>query len=61
VILKTGRGQHRKYLAHAFTEHGAIMAASILNSNKAIEMSLIVVRDFVQLWEMLSTNKELAA
>src|SRR5436309_6020772 len=32
VTLKTGRGQHRKYLPYAFTEHGAIMAANVLNS-----------------------------
>ena len=32
ATLKTGRGQHRKYLPYAFTEHGAFMAASVLNS-----------------------------
>ena len=32
VTLKIGRGQHRKYLSYAFTEHGAIMAATILNT-----------------------------
>jgi hypothetical protein len=49
ATLKTGRGQHRKYLPYAFTEHGAIMAATILNSPRAIEMSVYVVRAFVQL------------
>ncbi|MCR4302593.1 MAG: ORF6N domain-containing protein [Sulfuricaulis sp.] len=38
VTLKTIRGQHRKYLPYVFTEHGAIMAASVLNSPRAIEM-----------------------
>ncbi len=38
ATLKTGRGQHRKYLPNAFTEHGAIMAATILNSPRAIEV-----------------------
>lgn len=61
VILKTGRGQHRKYPPYAFTEHGAIMAATVLNSPRAVEMSVFVVRAFVQLREMLSTHKELAA
>ena len=60
ATLKTGRGQHRKYLPYAFTEHGAIMAATILSSPRAIEMSVYVVRAFVQLREMLASNKELA-
>lgn len=57
---KMGRGG-RRYAPYAFTEHGAIMAATILNSPKAVEMSVFVVRAFVQLREMLSTRKELAA
>lgn len=48
-------------LPYAFTEHGAIMAATILNSPRAIEMSVYVVRAFVHLREMIATNKELAA
>ncbi len=59
ATLKQERGQHRKYLPYTFTEHGAIMAATILNSPKAIEMSVFVVRAFVKLREILSTNKEL--
>jgi hypothetical protein len=43
-----GRGG-RRYLPHAFTEHGAIMAATILNSKRAIDMSIFVVRAFVQM------------
>jgi hypothetical protein len=35
ATLKTGRGQHRKYQPYAFTEHGAFMAASVLNSPRA--------------------------
>jgi hypothetical protein len=49
----------RRYLPFAFTEHGAIMAASVLNSPRAVEMSVFVVRAFVRLREMLATNKEL--
>jgi hypothetical protein len=37
--LKTGRGQHRKYLPYVFTEHGAIMAANVLNSARAVQMN----------------------
>src|SRR5688572_33014680 len=47
VILKTGRGRHRKYLPVAFTEHGAVMAATILNSPQAVHMSILVVRAFI--------------
>ncbi len=60
ATLKSGRGQHRKYLPYAFTEHGAIMAATILNSPRAVEMSVYVVRAFVHLRELLSSNRELA-
>jgi len=49
-----------KTLPYAFTEHGAIMAASILNAPRAIEASIFVVRAFVKLREMLATHKELA-
>jgi phage regulator Rha-like protein len=58
--LEAGRGQHRKYLPLAFTEHGALMAANVLSSRRAIEASLFVVRAFVQLREVLATHKELA-
>jgi hypothetical protein len=53
-----GRGG-RRYLPFVFTEHGAIMAATILNSPRAIEVSVYVVRAFVGLREMLSGHKEL--
>jgi len=45
---------------YAFTEHGAIMAASVLNTPHAIEASIFVVRAFVKFREMLTTHKELA-
>jgi hypothetical protein len=60
ATLKIGRGQHRKYLPYAFTEHGAIMAATILNSPRATEVSVYVVRAFVRLREVLASNVELA-
>ena len=59
VILK--RGQNVKYLPYAFTEHGAIMAANVLNSPHAVQMSVFVVRAFVRLRHMITTHKELAA
>jgi len=50
----------RRYLPNAFTEHGALMAATILNSPRAVEVSIFVVRAFVRLREMVAANKELA-
>ena len=61
ATLKSGRGQHRKYRPYAFTEHGAIMAATLLNSPRATALSVYVVRAFVELRGMLSSNRELAA
>jgi hypothetical protein len=60
VILNPGRGQNIKYLPYAFTEHGAIQAANILSSPRAVEMGVYVVRAFVKLRELLSSNRELA-
>ena len=50
-----------KTLPYAFTEHGALMVATVLNTRRAVEISLYVVRAFVKLREMLASNKELAA
>src|ERR1044072_5433458 len=47
----------RRYLPHAFTEHGAIMAATVLNSRRAVEMSVFVVRAFVQMRQSLVVNQ----
>jgi hypothetical protein len=54
-----GRGG-RRYAPYAFTEHGAIMAATVLNSERAVEMSVFVVRAFVRLREVLATSQQLA-
>jgi ORF6N domain len=51
----------RRYLPNAFTEHGAIMAASVLNSRRAVEMSIFVVRAFVQMREALLVNQKVVA
>jgi len=57
VTLK--RGQNIKYLPHVFTEHGAIMAATVLNSPEAIQMSVFVVRAFIKMREALISRSEL--
>ena len=54
------RGAHRKYLPLVFTEHGAIMAANVLNSERAVEMSVAVVRAFVKLRRMALSVEGLA-
>jgi len=51
----------KRKLPTAFTEHGALMAASVLNSPKAVEMSILVVRAFVRFRRILATNRQLAA
>ena len=58
----TGSQKHRdpRFPPYAFTEHGAIMAATILNSPHAVEMSVYVVRAFVRLRELLASNTALA-
>src|SRR5690349_13900684 len=60
VTLRSGHGQHRKYLPLAFTEHGAIMAATVLNSPRAVQMSLYVVRAFVKARELVDSHAGLA-
>jgi hypothetical protein len=60
ATLKTGRGQHRKYLPYAFTEHGALMAAIVLNSQVAVQVSIHIVRAFVRLCQLLATHAQLA-
>lgn len=60
ATLKNGRGYNVKYLPRVFTEHGAIQAANILNSPRAVLMGIHVVRAFVQLRDLLTSNQKLA-
>ena len=59
AISKIGRGG-RRFLPYVFTEHGALMAANVLKSEKAIEASIYVVRAFAKLREMIASHKDLA-
>jgi len=59
VTSKPGRGG-RRYLPYVFTEQGVAMLSSVLNSERAIEVNIAIMRAFVKLREMLSSNKELA-
>ena len=54
--LKPGRGQHRKYPTFAFTEYGALMACSVLNTPRAVAMSIYIIRAFVKMREEHAAN-----
>ena len=60
ATLKLGQGQHRKYFPYAFTEHGVAMLSSVLNSDRAIEVNITIMRTFSKLREILATHKDLA-
>ena len=60
VILNVGRGSNVKHAPLAFTEHGSIMAATVLNSSRAVQMTVFVVRAFVKMRESLLVNAVLA-
>ncbi|HEX3905858.1 MAG TPA: ORF6N domain-containing protein [Polyangia bacterium] len=61
VILKRGRGSHRKYLPFAFTEQGVAMLSSVLRSPRAVQVNIEIMRAFVRLRQLLQSNTELAA
>jgi hypothetical protein len=50
----------RRYLPYAFTEHGVAMLSSVLNSDRAVQMNILIIRAFVKLRELLATHKDLA-
>lgn len=60
VTLAKGRGRYTKYAPLAFTELGVAMLSSVLNSDRAVQMNIVIMRAFVRLRELLATNKELA-
>src|SRR5882672_7575224 len=57
--LKTGRGQHSKYLPYAFTEQGVAMLSGVLNSDKAINMNIAIMRAFVEVRKVLLMQNDL--
>jgi hypothetical protein len=59
ATLDVGRGRFMKYSPYAFTEHGAVQAANLLNSSHAIAMGIYVVRVFVQFRQLSSSHEEL--
>jgi len=59
TLEPAGRGQHRKYLPYVFTEQGVAMLSSVLNSKRAIEVNIAIMRAFVKLRQMLESNEQL--
>ena len=59
VTLKPGRGKHRKYQPYVFTEQGVAMLSSVLNSDRAVQVNITIMRAFVKLREMIASHKEL--
>ena len=59
VTSNAGRGG-RRYLPYALTEHGVAMLSAVLNSERAVQMSILIVRAFIKLREVLATNRDLA-
>ena len=55
-----GRGG-RRYFPYAFTEHGVAMLSSVLNSDRSVQMNILIIRAFVKMRELLATHKALAA
>jgi hypothetical protein len=60
VTLEKGRGRYSKYAPLAFTEHGVAMLSSVLKSDRAAQMNVIIIRAFVKLREVLASSKELS-
>jgi hypothetical protein len=59
-IVTLKRGQHIKYRPYAFTEHGILMLSSVLNSERAVQVNIEIMRTFVRLRRLLASHSELA-
>lgn len=59
VTLKKGRGQHSKYLPYVFTEQGVAMLSGILNSDRAINMNIAIMRAFVEVRRVLLQQSDI--
>lgn len=60
VTLKTGRGEHRKYMPYVFTENGVAMLSSVLKSERAIEVNIQIMRTFTRLRALIASHKDLS-
>jgi cell division protein FtsL len=59
-IVTLKRGEHSKYLPYAFTEQGVAMLSSVLRSSRAVQVNIQIMRTFVQIRQLIGSNKELA-
>src|SRR5688500_6085110 len=59
VTLKKPQGKHIKYRPYAFTEHGMLMLSSVLKSDRAVQVNIQIMRTFVRLREVFTSNTEL--
>lgn len=59
AMLKTGRGQHSKFLPYAFTEQGVAMLSSVLRSERAVQVNIQIIRVYTKMRQLLFDNKEL--
>jgi hypothetical protein len=59
--IVTASKRNIRYQPYAFTEHGVAMLSSVLNSDRAVQMNILIIRAFVKLREVLATHKDLAA
>ncbi len=59
-IVTLKRGQNIKYRPYVFTEHGVAMLSSVLNSQRAVQMNIFIIRAFIKLREVLASHKDLA-
>ena len=60
AISNAGRGG-RRYFPYVFTEHGVVMLSSVLNSERAVQMNILIVRVFIKMRDVLANHKDLAA
>jgi hypothetical protein len=61
IVTSNAKRGGRKYLPYAFTEQGVAMLSSVLRSERAVQMNITIIRAFVQLRNLLASNKDLAA
>jgi hypothetical protein len=59
ATLESGRGQHRKYLPNDFTEHGILMLSSVLGSERAVQVNIVIMRTFIRLRRLVASHAEL--
>lgn len=60
ATLKAGRGKHRKYRPYAFTEQGVAMLSSVLNSDRAVQVNIEIMRAFVRLRQIMTSHAGMA-